>query len=604
MDENWHHARDSTHSARGAAPPTSHKTGRMALMETSPAAHGTAAHNPATIVENLEGALATLDQWDDAHLVGQLFSLAIGRHSTVGIAADEKDSNNSAAHTIIALIESRHLGGVCYFPVNLAGDTPAEIAALTQAAQAAAQVPLLISTDQENGTVSRLKQGFTRLPSAMALAATRSPRNWRDAGRISAKELASVGILHAFAPNADMNTEPTNPVIGVRSPGADIAAVQAQLTEVLKGMAEGGVASTLKHFPGHGTTVVDSHLGLPHLTMSKAEWATQERAAFEAGLAAGADSVMIGHLVFDDVDPENPATFSRKVVTGELREGLGFDGVIVTDALEMGGASHPEGTGAGCVAALAAGVDQLLMPGEPEAAIDYVIAALQRGELDRGELIASARRILTLKLKLARMSAAAPAEPLSSLASPANVARARQIADESLTWRDPSVTWTTGSVDAGARIFIIGHAVDAIGRGVDVAGIVGEALGERGFGVTRRVFGDENAVTAAAGSDAIIVVTRDAWREPEQKANLTDLLALAADEGAQACVIASRNPSDSGVVGAEIPMLLMFSDLEPATRSVIEVLSGGAEVTGSLPVDLVDEAGAVRWPARLGPLKN
>ncbi len=139
---------------------------------------------------------------------------------------------------------------------------------------------------------------------------------------------------------------------------------------------------------------------------------------------------------------------------------------------------------------------------------------------------------------------------------------------------------------------------------MDVAGIVGEALGGRGFGVTRRVFGDEDAVTAAAGSDAIIVVTRDAWREPEQKANLTDLLALAADEGAQACVIASRNPSDSGVVGAEIPMLLMFSDLEPATRSVIEVLSGGAEVTGSLPVDLVDEAGAVRWPARLGPLKN
>lgn len=548
-------------------------------------------------VERLEAAFASIESWTDQELVGQLFSVAIGRHSTVGIAADAQESHNSAASSVIALIESHHLGGVCYFPTNLAGDPPQEIAELTASAQRAAAIPLLISTDQENGTVSRLKQGFTRLPSAMALAATTTPELWEAAGRISAQELVCVGINHAFAPVADMNTEPRNPVIGVRSPGAKIRSVSAQLERVIGGMSGYGVATTLKHFPGHGTTTVDSHLGLPHLTLSREDWAAQEREAFRLGIAAGADSIMIGHLVFDAIDPHNPATFSQKVVTGELRESLGFQGVIVTDALEMSGALHTGGTGAGCVAALAAGVDQLLMPGQPEDAINYTVEALRRGELQRASLENSARRILTLKLKLARTSASMTAPSQGDLASPEHVQLAQEMADRSVLWRERSTAWSVRDLPPGARIFVVGPATDPIGRGVDVAGSLVDAFAQGGFDSHLGEFGASDLIERAAHSHAIVVVTRDAWRDPVHTSDLTNLLAVARESGVSLCVIASRNPSDSGLVPNHVPLLLMFGDLAPATNAVIRVLNDELTPTGTLPVDLLNTDGKVGWTA-------
>ena len=570
-----------------------------------------------------DDAVATVDAvdgWGDARLVGQLFSLAVGTHSARGITVDdvvEPDGPDDSDHAVVGrtpatdgvrrtpvdalvdVVAARHVGGVCYFPETAEGDSPDAIRHLVRRLQQVASVPLLVSADQENGTVSRLRQGSTRLPSAQALAAADDVVLTEEVARTSGTELRATGIRHAFAPVADLAVEPRNPVIGVRSPGADPQAAARQVSATVRGLAAAGVASTLKHFPGHGSTTVDSHLGLPVLGLTRDAWERQERAVFAAGIAAGADAVMIGHLVFPAVDAQGPATYSRAVVTGELREALGFDGVIVTDALDMAGAQLADGPGAGAVAALAAGVDQLLMPGDPEAAIDAVLAALADGVLSRDALRDSARRILRLKERLGLTGDGIDVE--APLATPQHASTAERAARTSLVWRDPSTTWVLAPGAAGTRVLVVGLRTDPQLRGVDVSAVLADRLGAAGAQVwTESLDDDPDRIVAAATQgfggatpDVLVVATRDAWRDPEQSRHLARLLALATETGAQVCVVATRSPSDSALVPDGVPLLLTFGDVAPSARAAGGALAGAAAVTGVLPVDLVGADGQV-----------
>src|SRR5690606_667232 len=232
------------------------------------------------------------------------------------------------------------VGGVILFARNIRD--PVQVANLTRSLQQLAQssgarIPLFIATDQEGGIVARLRSPAAVMPGAMALGAASSPELAYEAGRSTARQLLAVGINMNFAPVVDVNNNPANPVIGVRSFGEDPELVAELGAAFIRGQQEEGVISTAKHFPGHGDTDTDSHIALPRADHPRVRLDQVELVPFRAAIAAGVDAIMTAHVTFPSIDPTPglPATLSHRVLTGLLREELGHEGLIVTDAMEM-----------------------------------------------------------------------------------------------------------------------------------------------------------------------------------------------------------------------------------------------------------------------------
>lgn len=349
--------------------------------------------------------------FSDEELVGQvLMPYVYGDHAT-GVPEPAAWANQEYAGvaTPAELVARYRVGGVILLrrtgqdgvvtpESNIS--SPAQVRELTGGLQAAAGVPLLIGIDQEYGVVARLTDGVTGLPSAMAFGAADDPGLTEDSWRVAGAELAALGVNVNFAPVADVLGGTRGGVIGSRSYGSDPALVAAQVAAVVRGLQGAGVAATLKHFPGHGGTAIDSHDELPVVAGSRRELDSRDLPPFLAGVAAGASLVMSGHLDVRSLDPGVPASFSHTVVTDLLRGELGFDGVAVTDGLNMAPAERwPAGEAA--VRALLAGNDLLLMPPDLAGAYDGLLAALANGSLPRERLVEAASRVLTLKLDLA-----------------------------------------------------------------------------------------------------------------------------------------------------------------------------------------------------------
>ncbi|WP_251548858.1 beta-N-acetylhexosaminidase [Neobacillus muris] len=311
----------------------------------------------------------------------------------------------TASEEIKELIREHHVGGIILFGRNIG--TPQEILNLTNELQAEAknaghQRPLLICIDQENGVVRRLGEGATIFPGAMLLGATDHPENAYQAGLATGKELKALGINWNLAPVLDVNNNPENPVIGVRSFGESPGKVSLFGKMAMKGMQDAGVITTLKHFPGHGDTNVDSHLDLPVISHDMERLQKVELKPFIESIQAGADTVMSAHVYFPAIEstPGVPATLSKKVITGLLREQLGFDGVVTTDCMEMNAIANTIGTAAGGVAAIKAGVDLVMVSHLhhlQKATIDAIAAAVEAGDIDEAVIEAAGKRVERLK---------------------------------------------------------------------------------------------------------------------------------------------------------------------------------------------------------------
>jgi beta-N-acetylhexosaminidase len=299
-----------------------------------------------------------------------------------------------------ALVKRYHLGGVIYFPVNLR--TPRQTAELSNGLQKAAMknggVPLAISTDEEQGPVSRLPY-ITRFPANKELASTKHPDDdVRVAAQVTGEELRAVGINQDNAPDADVNINPHNPVIGVRSFGADPQKVAHLVGVAIDAYRATGVAVVAKHFPGHGDTATDSHTGLPVINHTKAQWERIDAPPFKAAIAHHADVIMTAHIVVPGLDKSRlPATMSKTVLTGLLRDRLGFQGVIITDSLQMTGATTKFGPEEAGVRAVVAGADMLLMPRNLDRAYNAVLTAVQSGRISRARLDDAVTRIIRMK---------------------------------------------------------------------------------------------------------------------------------------------------------------------------------------------------------------
>ncbi|MFD7465792.1 glycoside hydrolase family 3 protein, partial [Streptomyces tendae] len=341
--------------------------------------------------------------------IGQLFvPYFYGTSATSPSEFDqERNLRELGVRTVAELIAKYHIGGVIYFSgwTNNIHD-PRQIADLSDGVQRASMalptpVPSLISIDQEHGVNVRIGSGATQLPGAMALGAGRSLSDARTAGLISGTELAALGIRQNFAPVADVNVNPANPIINVRSFGADAREVGRMVAAQVTGYQRAGVVACAKHFPGHGDTGQDSHTGLPVITHTREEWERIDAPPFRAAIAAGVDSIMTAHLQVPALDPSNdPATLSPAILQGVLRDELGFDGVIVTDALNMQGVRTKYGDDRVPVLALKAGADQLLFPPDIGVAYNGVLAAVHGGEITEDRLDESVLRILRLKDKV------------------------------------------------------------------------------------------------------------------------------------------------------------------------------------------------------------
>ena len=293
-------------------------------------------------------------------------------------------------------------GGVVLFASNL--DTVPQTAALTSQLQEASRIPLFLGIDEEGGKVSRLSAapglGAVSMPPAEVIGKTGEPDFAREAAAATAAQLMTLGINLDFAPVADINTNPKNPVIGNRAYGTKPKETAAMVTAALGGYLEGGIIPVIKHFPGHGDTETDSHLGLAVVPHDRKRLDSVELVPFLAAMKAGAPVIMTAHVNTPGISDKNlPATLNPDILTGLLRKELGFKGVIVTDAMEMGAITKLYGADESIVMAVEAGADMLLVPVSLEGACKAILNAVRTGRIPEKRLDESVSRILALKAK-------------------------------------------------------------------------------------------------------------------------------------------------------------------------------------------------------------
>ncbi|MYL21389.1 beta-N-acetylhexosaminidase [Halobacillus litoralis] len=316
------------------------------------------------------------------------------------------------------LVKEYHLGGVILFRENVVTtEQTTELVADYQ--NAAEKYGLLVTIDQEGGIVTRLQSG-TDFPGNMALGATRSEELSRDVGRAIGEELSALGINMNLAPDMDVNNNPDNPVIGVRSFGENPELVADMGQAYMAGLQETGVAATAKHFPGHGDTAVDSHIGLPEVPHDKERLKEVELYPFQKAMDAGIDAVMTAHVTFPEIDDTKviskkdgeeialPATLSKKVLTGLMREEMGYEGLVITDALNMNAIQEHFGSVDAVIRAINAGTDIVLMPVGLEEVAGGIYEAVGTGEIEMKTIEDSVERILTMKIRRGIIKAEQP----------------------------------------------------------------------------------------------------------------------------------------------------------------------------------------------------
>nr|WP_255523429.1 glycoside hydrolase family 3 N-terminal domain-containing protein [Nodosilinea sp. LEGE 06152] len=303
--------------------------------------------------------------------------------------------------TLTRCVKELGVGGVI-----LLGGSAAEVGLKTQALQNQARIPLLIAADVEEGVGQRFS-GATWFPPPMALSAV-ADRNLDTAlaaaeafGAATAAEALAIGLNWVLVPTVDINNNPDNPVINLRAFGSSLERVCALTQAFLRGVQTQPVLSAAKHFPGHGDTAIDSHLELPVLPHDRDRLSQFELVPFQHAIAAGTDAIITAHLRIPALDARHPATLSPPILTGLLRQQLGFDGLIVTDALIMGAITNAYGPYEAAVLAVEAGVDVLLMPSDPEGVIAAVVEAVNRGRLTPERILASVERLWRAKQKAA-----------------------------------------------------------------------------------------------------------------------------------------------------------------------------------------------------------
>ncbi|WP_455354519.1 glycoside hydrolase family 3 protein [Streptomyces sp. SYSU K217416] len=583
-----------------------------ATAPTAAAATAGAESGPSQTRQRLKRLKRLIARMSLEEKVGQLFVMRVYGHSATAPDQADIDANlqEIGVRTAAELIATYHVGGIIYFTWAHNTRDPHQIADLSNGIQRAGlaqptPVPLLISTDQEHGIVCRVGRPATLLPGAMALGAGGSRSDTRRAAQIAGAELAAVGILQNYAPVADVNVNPANPVIGVRSFGSDPQAAARLVAAQVAGYQSAGVAATAKHFPGHGDTKDDSHYALPTIHHTREQWEKLDAPPFRAAIAAGIDSIMTAHIVVPALDPaEDPATLSRPILTGILREKLGYDGVVVTDSLAMAGVRQKYGDDRVPVLALKAGCDQLLNPPNLAVAWNAVLNAVKNGEISEARLDESILRILELKARrgLLRAPYVTHRGVDRTVGTRSHLAAADRIAEETTTL----LTNTGGLLPLSRRrepkLLVVGaDPASPSGTTGPPTTVLARALTELGFtatalstGITPTRAKIDEAVAAARGKDVVVVGTYNVSATSPQRTLVAELAAT----GVPVVAVAIRNPYDIARLSGFAASLAAYSWTDVELRAAARVIAGQAAPSGRLPVPIqrADDPTQVLYP--------
>ncbi len=440
-----------------------------------------------------------------------------------------------------------------------------------------------ITIDQEGGMVTRLSGDCANAPGAMAVAATGDPGNAYLCGKITAAQLREVGINFDLAPVADINSNPQNPVIGVRSYGDRPEKAIGYITEMMRGLSEGGVLSAAKHFPGHGDTCVDSHLGLPSVDKGLEELMECELKPFAAAIQAGIPAIMTTHILFPQLDDSGvPATMSRKIITGLLKKKMKFDGLVISDSMEMNAIGKFYGTVNGVLAAAKAGVDLIFIAHTGELArqaSDRLVQALEQKELDRGEMDESVEKILSLKDRCSRQP---PQEPFDRLQgkricyeilcrslTPWQMPRPLPVPDENTCYLSCYQFRTT-------------KVSDEEDDSINFADYLQQRLGGRALRFSHDPSREEigQLLAQAAGAGKIIIGTYNGSMYPGQ----LELVRSFAEAFPETAVFALRSPYDLSSLPENVCAVAAYEYSRYSFDAIIELLQGKLKACGKLPI--------------------
>jgi beta-N-acetylhexosaminidase len=479
-------------------------------------------------------------------------------------------------------LETWQPGTVVLLPSNL--ENPEQITRLTNTIQQtlvdAGSIPAFIAVDQEGGIIAHLEAGFTRLPVPTLLTATQNPELAFQFGQAIADEMRAVGINMNLAPVADLLTNRDNPIIGRRSPGTYPEQVAPIVAAVIEGMQAQSVMATAKHFPGHGDTESDSHLSMPVISYSQEELALRELIPFQAAIEAQTGAIMVAHIAFPELQSDDslPASLSPDIVTGLLRESMGYSGIIITDALDMDAIDTVFSPREAAVQAIIAGNDMLIIAAHlsldgQAAAIQAVVDAVSAGQISEAQIDASVERILAAKEHFGVLNW----EQLDPFTASTRI----------------DVTGHTQLVERifGAGITVV-HGADLLPLPANSAFIYPahrgtlrtacEGNGWQMVGVSMHPTDEEIAWAqgAAQAADVAVVFTENAVDSPQQRR------LVAALPAEKTMVIALWSPYDSLVLPATQGYMLTYSPLGQAHSPICAILNGEASAQGVLAVAL------------------
>lgn len=505
------------------------------------------------------------------------------------LSREEQKLGGSNHDRMIGWVRDAGLGGVI-----LSLGTVEDAAALVPKLQAAAKVPLLLAGDFEGGVWFRLR-GATELGNQMLVGATGSPALAEAMGRITGEEAQALGFHWAFAPVLDVNSNPSNPIINVRSLGEDPQRVAALGGALARGIRKAGVIPCGKHFPGHGDVDTDSHLALATVPGDAARLRAVELFPFASAAKDGLEAVMTGHLGVPGLgeDPAVPATLSRRILTDVLRGELGFQGLVVTDALEMGGVKNAFAPGEVAVRALLAGADVLLMPPDPLAARAAVVEAVQQGRVPQARLDDAVLRILRAKEKVGLLGGGGKvaADWRQRLRTKANEAVADQIAARGLTLvRDRDGALPLPAAGLAADDLVVTLVDKDEGQGIVFAASLGADAARM-----VRLAGDSDAATVdaavarIAASKRIVLGLHVKVREYQGGVGVPPALrpVLAALRPEQGVIAVSfGNPYLVQNLPHADAFVAAYVDTERVERAAAAALRGQAAITGRLPVTI------------------
>ncbi|GAB3799122.1 glycoside hydrolase family 3 protein [Virgibacillus kimchii] len=523
--------------------------------------------------------------------VGQLFIVHV--YGTTPTDPDYEDinlNNNRGGKNFKEVIENYHIGGVLYFNWTDNIGTPLDAQqvnglsnGLQEIAMEESSIPLFISIDQEGGIVQRATSPATVFPGNMALGATGSEQLASESGSILGKEMNALGVNMNFAPTVDVNVNPDNPVIGVRSYGEDPELVSKLGVAQITAMENENVITSAKHFPGHGDTDVDSHYGLPIIESDLETLYEVDLKPFRDAVDAGIGSIMTAHIVVPALDDSGlPATLSKPILTDLLRDEMGYEGLIITDSLGMAGADiyPPEQVP---VEAFKAGADLLLNPPNVEVAYNGMLDAVESGEVSMERLDESVFRILQAKMDYGYFEDPfTDSEAINNIGTDAHLQTAQEIADKSITLvkndnealpvnNDESVLVTGPSAANPAEI----------AEQLEKLGIEANSFTTAASPTEAEIV---EAGEQAADADKVIVTTYTANTNAAQQ----DLVQAMVDTDKPVIAAAMRNPYDLMEFPEVDAYLNAYSYLDVSTNAMANALAGEINPFGKLPVTIPD----------------